>query len=71
MSLAEVFEEVKSWTADERQQLALRLKMIELANDPAYMAEIQRRIDDAEAGKNCVSSQEYRALMAERLSKVR
>ena len=65
MSLAEVFEEVERWTPAQRQELAWRLKVLELTSDPEYMAEIGRRIDDAKAGK-CVSREEFRAGMSGR-----
>ena len=65
MSLAEFFREVERWTPAQRKDLAWRLKVLELISDPEYMAEIGRRIDEAEAG-NCVSREQFLAAMAER-----
>ena len=65
MSLAEVLEEVERWTPAQWQELAWRLKVLELINDPEYMMEIGSRIDDARAGR-CLSREGFRAAMAER-----
>ena len=50
MSYAEVCEEVKSWEPEKREQLARHLKMLQIANDPARMAELTRGIEDIQAG---------------------
>jgi hypothetical protein len=58
MSVAEVINEIATWTPEERQALAWRLKMIELNDDPAFATEMTRRIDEMEQGDH-VSRAEF------------
>lgn len=50
MSYAEVCEEVKSWEPEKREQLARHLKMLQVANDPARMAELTRGMEEIQSG---------------------
>lgn len=59
MSYAEVCEEVKSWDLERREQLARHLKMLQVANDLARMAELTCGIEEIQAGGG-ISREELR-----------
>ena len=50
MSYAEVCEEVKNWEPEKREQLVRHLKILQIANDPARMAELNRGVEEIQAG---------------------
>ena len=57
MSYAEVIEQVQTWPLDERQKLARHLEALEIINEPAYLAELTRSIDDLRAGRHVTREQ--------------
>ena len=65
MSYAEVCDEVKKWVPEKREQLARRLKMLQIANDPARMADFSRDIEEIQAGGG-VSREELIAYLRSR-----
>ena len=57
MSYAEVIEQVHTWPLDERQKRARHLEVLEIINEPAYLAELTRSIDDLRAGRHVTREQ--------------
>ena len=57
MSYAEVLEQVQSWPPEERQKLARDLEALDRINDPEYMAELTRSIDDLRDGRHVTREQ--------------
>ena len=55
MSTAELKDYVEARTPDERRWLARFLWEIERQSDEAHLAELDRRMNEMEAGKNAVT----------------
>jgi hypothetical protein len=66
MTYEEIRAGLQQLTKEERQQLAFDLKALALFDDPEYMAEITRRMDDYEAGKGFITSEELHRILAAR-----
>jgi hypothetical protein len=66
MSFNELIEQVEQLSPPERQELRQRLNLLELADDPAYLARMGQRIDEIEAGATLTTADEVRELMAQR-----
>ena len=64
MSYEEMRAGLASLSKEEREQLALDLRMFALLDDPDYRAEISRRIADYKAGKFVTSDELHRLVAA-------
>jgi hypothetical protein len=58
MSYAEIVREVNQLEPSECERLAAYLRLKARQRDPEYVAEMERRVDDAERGENLVSKEE-------------
>ena len=54
MNFAEIKEQVAQLNADEREQLAEHLRLLNLLHDPAVMPEMERRWEEMQRGENVV-----------------
>jgi hypothetical protein len=68
MSYAEIRDQLHTLSKEERINLARDLNSLALLDDPEYLAEITRRMDDLEAGKGIITSEELYRILAERRS---
>lgn len=66
MTYADIRDALHTLTKEERGALALDLKALALLDDPEYAAEIERRMDDYDAGKGIVTSEEFYRILAAR-----
>lgn len=61
VSYAEIIQAVEQLEPAECERLSLHLRHLALLRDPEYIAEMDRRCDDAERGVNLVSKEELLA----------
>jgi hypothetical protein len=66
MSYAEIRDQLHTLCKEDRQRLTRDLQSLALLDDPEYMAEITRRMDDFKAGKGIITSEELYRILAER-----
>ena len=67
MTYAEIRASLQSLTKQEREGLALDLRAIALLDDPEYVAELTRLMDEAEAGATrFMDDQQLRAVLMAR-----
>ena len=62
MSLAEVKEQVRALSQEERRELTTLLLQIEEERDPAWEVEMLRRAREARGGRGLVPQEEVEAL---------
>ena len=65
MSYEEVCEEVEKWAPEEREQLARRLKILQIVRDPEQMSRLSRGMEEIRAGGG-VSREELLAYLRTR-----
>jgi hypothetical protein len=70
MSFAELKQKVRTLTPEERLELASLLAIIDLENDPEFLKEMDRRLDEMAAGKK-VTQEEVMRLHNELLAQGR
>jgi hypothetical protein len=67
MSFPEIIAELPRLTAAQREDLAAHLAMLRRVEDPAFLDEMDRRIDRMEAGEG-VTSEQLDAMLREKRS---
>jgi hypothetical protein len=70
MSFAELKEQVRMLSAEQRLELAHLLAIINLENDPEFLKEMDRRLDEMAAGKK-VTQEEVERIHQELLAQGR
>ena len=58
MSLAEIKAEIPKLTAEERDELAVFLRVCADMNQPGFKAELTRAVDEIESGVNVMTKAE-------------